>query len=48
MGGNVLDRLVPEAEREYLCAEDVVVHGESPMESPILYKNSHTFACAVR
>lgn len=42
MGGNVLDRLVPEAEREYLCAEDVVVHSESC----ILYGNSHTFACA--
>jgi hypothetical protein len=25
MGGNVLDRLVPEAEREHLCAENVLV-----------------------
>jgi hypothetical protein len=44
MGGNVLDRLVPEAEREYLCAENVLVHGESP----ILYGISDTFACAGR
>src|ERR1700722_14894827 len=27
--GNVLDGLVTEAEREYLCAEDVGLHGES-------------------
>jgi hypothetical protein len=44
MGGNVLDRLVPEAEHENLCAENVLVHGESP----VLYRISHTFACAGR
>jgi hypothetical protein len=43
MGGNVLDR-VPEAEGEYLCAENVLVHGESS----IVYRISHTFACAGR
>jgi hypothetical protein len=44
MGGNVLDRLVPEAEREHLCAENVLVHGEFPT----VYRISHTFAYAGR
>lgn len=36
-----LDRLVPEAERKYLCTEHIVVH----RESCIVHGNSHTFAC---
>jgi hypothetical protein len=44
MGGNGLDRFVPEAEPEYLCAEDVLVRGKSP----VLFGNSHSFARAVR
>lgn len=34
-GGNELDQLVAEAERAYLCAEGIVVHGDSR----ILYGN---------
>src|ERR1022692_1749594 len=41
-GGNILDRFVAEAEHEHLCAAGIVIHGESP----ILYGNSHTLACA--
>src|SRR5580700_11224802 len=40
--GNVWDRFVVEAEREYLCAEDTVVH----RVSHILHGNTHSFACA--
>jgi hypothetical protein len=42
MVGNLLDGLVTGAEREHLCAEDAVVHGESP----ILYGSNDIFACA--
>lgn len=36
------DRFVAEAEREYLCAEDTVVH----RASHILHGNTYSFACA--
>jgi hypothetical protein len=39
-GGSVLNRLAAEANVEYLCAEDIVVHGESRT----LFGNSHTLA----
>src|ERR1700691_2199431 len=42
--GNVRDRFVAEAEREYLCVEDSLVH----RVSHILHGGTHSFACPGR